>query len=239
MRSIHLPVINEHCTQLAPLLHSNVHLPSPPSFEPDDIHADMTPITSATAPTTQANRTDTFAEDMRLVAEDRDKNAYARIFRHFAPRLKDFSLRQVGNEQQAMELVQETMLLVWKKAHLYDPAIATTTTWIYRISRNLRFDMLRKQMQLKDEVSADDLWPEFVDPATEADHDHLDQQLAAEQVLRYYRELPPAQKEIVSKLYLEEKSHQEVADELGIPLGTVKSRVRLAINRLRQYVSHD
>ena len=183
---------------------------------------------------------DLFAEDMRLISEQRDRQAYTRIFQHFAPRLIEFSRRQMVNEPQARELVQETMLIVWKKAHLYDPTRASTTTWIYRICRNLRFDMLRKRLQLKDEISADDIWPSLEEAGLITSHASMYQQIAAEQVIRYYKQLPPAQQEIVRMLYLEEKSHQEVADELEIPLGTVKSRVRLAINRLKQLMeSHD
>ncbi len=184
--------------------------------------------------------TDAFAEDMRLIAEERDREAYTRVFRHFAPRLIEFSRRQMVSDQQAMELVQETMLLIWRKAHLYDPTRASTTTWVYRICRNLRFDMLRKQLHLKDEISADDLWPSLEEAGLITSSANMVHKIEAEQVLQYYLQLPPTQQEIVRMLYLEEKSHQEVADELEIPLGTVKSRIRLAINRLKQYIdSHD
>src|SRR5690606_38404712 len=183
---------------------------------------------------------DPFARDMELVAKARDRQAYTRIFRHFAPRLMVFCRRQMENDQHAMELVQETMLVIWNKAHLYDASRASTTTWIYRICRNLRFDMLRKQLHLKDEISADDLWPSLEAAGLVSTPGGLYHQVAADQVFRYYLKLPPAQQEIVRMLYLEEKSHQEVADELDIPLGTVKSRVRLAINRLKQLTdSHD
>lgn len=199
------------------------------------------PSTSSTpAPLEVVPAPDAFAEDMRLIAENRDREAYTRVFRHFAPRLIEFSRRQMVSDQQAMELVQETMLLIWKKAHLYDPARASTTTWVYRICRNLRFDMLRKQLHLKDEISADDLWPSLEEAGLITSNSSMVRKIEAEQVLQYYLQLPPAQQEIVRMLYLEEKSHQEVADELEIPLGTVKSRIRLAINRLKQYIdSHD
>jgi len=199
------------------------------------------PSTSSTpAPLEVVPAPDAFAEDMRLIAENRDREAYTRVFRHFAPRLIEFSRRQMVSDQQAMELVQETMLLIWKKAHLYDPARASTTTWVYRICRNLRFDMLRKQLHLKDEISADDLWPSLEEAGLITSNTSMVRKIEAEQVLQYYLQLPPAQQEIVRMLYLEEKSHQEVADELEIPLGTVKSRIRLAINRLKQYIdSHD
>lgn len=188
----------------------------------------------------EAQPKDPFARDMQLVAEARDRQAYTRIFRHFAPRLMEFSRRQMMSDQQAMELVQETMLVIWNKAHLYDASRASTATWIYRICRNLRFDMLRKQLHLKDEISADDLWPSLEAAGLITSHGGLYHKVAVDQVFRYYLKLPPAQQEIVRMLYLEEKSHQEVADELDIPLGTVKSRVRLAINRLKQFIdSHD
>src|SRR5690606_37431453 len=135
---------------------------------------------------------------------------------------------------------QETMLVIWNKAHLYDASRAYTTTWIYRLCRNLRVYMRRKQLHLKEEISPDDLWPSLDAAGLISNPGGLYHSVAADPVLRYYLKLPPAQQEIVRMLYLEEKSHQEVANELDIPLGTVKSRVRLAINRLKQLTdSHD
>src|SRR5690606_21994485 len=102
---------------------------------------------------------DPFAHDMELVATARDRQAYTRIFRHFAPRLVAFAQRPGETDLPSIGLVQDTMLVIGNQGPLYDASRASTTAWIYRICRNLRFDMLRKQLHLHDEISADDLWP--------------------------------------------------------------------------------
>lgn len=170
------------------------------------------------------------------VAQHRDKAAYARLFNHFSPRLKAFGMKMFGNEQQALEMVQDTMLNVWQKAALFDHSRGAASTWIFTIARNVRFDMLRKKQSKKDDISADDLWSDGEYPESEAvsQADAWDIQLMMEKLLPHFTVLPDAQREIVEKVYLEEKSHQQVATELDIPLGTVKSRLRLALDRLRE-----
>lgn len=175
-------------------------------------------------------------EALTFVALQRDCSAYAELFNYFAPRLKAFGMKMFGNEQQALEMVQDTMLNVWKKAALFDASRGCASTWIFTIARNVRFDMLRKKQSRKDDVSADDLWLNGEYPEQEADTDTLqwDTQLLMDKLAPYFTSLPPAQREIIEKVYLQEKSHQEVSDELAIPLGTVKSRIRLALDRLRE-----
>lgn len=173
-----------------------------------------------------------------LVALKRDKTAFSELFNYFAPRLRAFGLRMFGNEQQAMEMVQDTLLNVWQKAHLYNPTRGGASTWIFTIARNVRFDMLRKKQSRKDDISADDLWadgdyPELEDQQTE----RWELWLVAEKIAPYFDALPPNQRLVMEKVYLEECSHQDVADLLGIPLGTVKSRIRLALERLREAVN--
>jgi RNA polymerase sigma-70 factor (ECF subfamily) len=177
---------------------------------------------------------------LALVALKRDKQAFSDLFAHFAPRLRAFGLRMFGNEQQAMEMVQDTLLNVWNKAALFDPSRGCATTWIYTIARNVRFDMLRKKQQRKDEISADDLWPDGEHPDIEGEHSQQwDLLLIAEKLAPHFASLPPAQRVVVEKIYLEELSHQQVAELLGIPLGTVKSRLRLALERLREALNES
>lgn len=175
-------------------------------------------------------------EALTFVALQRDRSAYAELFSYFAPRLKAFGMKMFGNEQQALEMVQDTMLNVWKKAALFDATRGCASTWIFTIARNVRFDMLRKKQSRKDDVSADDLWLNGEYPEQEADNDasQWDTQLLMEKLAPHFASLPPAQREVMEKVYLQEKSHQEVSDELAIPLGTVKSRIRLALDRLRE-----
>lgn len=185
----------------------------------------------------QENATASQWEDaLTFVALQRDKAAYAELFSYFAPRLKAFGMKMFGNEQQALEMVQDTMLNVWKKAALFDASRGCASTWIFTIARNVRFDMLRKKQSRKDDISADDLWlnGEYPEPQADDDAAQWDNQLLSEKLAPHFAQLPPAQREVMEKVYLQEKSHQEVSDELGIPLGTVKSRIRLALDRLRE-----
>ena len=129
------------------------------------------------------------------------------------------------------------MLNVWQKAALFDPTRGCASTWIYTIARNVRFDMLRKKQSRKDDISADDLWSDGDYPEQEDLQSHSwDLYIIAEKIAPHFAALPPAQRVVMEKVYLEENSHQEVAEQLGIPLGTVKSRIRLALDRLREAV---
>ncbi len=176
-------------------------------------------------------------EALTVIAVHRDKKAYAELFSYFAPRLKAFGIKMFGNEQQSMEMVQDTMLNVWQKAALFDASRGCASTWIFTIARNVRFDMLRKKQSRKDDISADDLWENGDYPEQEGNHSQQwDLYLVAEKVAPYFDALPPAQRLVMEKVYLEEQSHQEVSEQLGIPLGTVKSRIRLALDRLREAI---
>lgn len=172
---------------------------------------------------------------LTFVALKRDRQAYADLFNYFAPRLKAFGMKMFGNEQQALEMVQDTMLNVWKKAALFDASRGCASTWIFTIARNVRFDMLRKKQSRKDDISADDLWNgDYPESYAEDTADNWDIQLLSEKLVPHFSLLPPSQREVIEKVYLQEKTHQEVSDELAIPLGTVKSRIRLALDRLRE-----
>lgn len=183
---------------------------------------------------------DEMAQYMRDVASKRCQHSFAQVFHYFAPRLLSYSVKQVGNEALAMELVQDTMANVWQKSHLFDADKGSVSTWIFTIARNLRFDFLRKQRNRKEDICADDLWPilcEQTADANEVSHDH---QMTLDQVNLMFENLPDKQKRVIEAIYIEGKSQQEVADELSIPLGTVKSRTRLALQRLKEMLnSHD
>ena len=180
-------------------------------------------------------RTGQWEDALSFVAVHQDKAAYSELFSYFAPRLKAFGMKMFGNEQQALEMVQDTMLNVWRKARLFDPSRGCASTWIFTIARNVRFDMLRKKQSRKDDISADDLWYDGNYPEQEDSGSHQwDTVLMTEKLAPHFERLPEAQRLVMVKVYLEEKSHQEVSDELAIPLGTVKSRIRLALDRLRE-----
>lgn len=163
---------------------------------------------------------------MTQVAVERDRQAFALLFRYFGPRLKTFFLRWTVSSGVAEDLVQETMLTVWRKASYFDPARAGVATWIFTVARNIRVDHLRRQR----DPSA---LPPDPEVALETVEDGL---LGAERDARVrgaLTSLSTEQQTIIRLSYFSEKSQTEIADELGIPLGTVKSRTRLAMNRLR------
>lgn len=174
------------------------------------------------------------------VAELRCKVSFAKVFGFFAPRLRSYALKQIGNEALAMELVQDTMSNVWQKAHLFNAEKGSPSTWIFTIARNIRFDMLRKQQNRKEDICSDDLWPVLCEQTADANEVPLDEQITLEQVGYLFDELPQKQRVVIEAIYVEGKSQQEVADELEIPLGTVKSRTRLALQRLKEMLKdHD
>lgn len=165
-------------------------------------------------------------EFVLAVATRQDREAFAALFRHFGPRLKSFFMRGGISAGLAEDLVQETMLALWRKATYYDPAKAAVATWVFTIARNLRIDHQRRQRN-PDDLPPD---PENVPPSLEEELLNVERDLRIREALAG---LSAEQQEIIRLAYYSEKSQSEIAEELGIPLGTVKSRTRLAMNRLR------
>ncbi len=165
---------------------------------------------------------------LRRVAECRDRAAFATLFGHFAPRIKAYLLRLGAPAAAAEDLAQEAMLSLWRKAHLFDPAKASAATWLFTIARNLRIDALRREK--RPEIDPEDLMPE-----AEPDADDAIALRDGEGRLRLaLKTLPPDQIAVIELSYFADKPHSQIAGELGIPLGTVKSRLRLAMARLKQ-----
>jgi RNA polymerase sigma-70 factor (ECF subfamily) len=176
---------------------------------------------------------DPWSRRLQAVARDRDRGAYAELFRHFAPLLKAFALSSPGMASNALaeEMVQEVMLKIWNRAITFDASKASATTWIYTLARNCRIDLLRRKFRVREEVDVDELWDLGTDP--DELQSGLYQQRIEVDVRVALRDLPPEQRTVVAKVYMEGKSHSEVAEELGLPLGTVKSRIRLAMSKLK------
>ncbi|MGO2075238.1 MAG: sigma-70 family RNA polymerase sigma factor [Pseudoalteromonas sp.] len=179
------------------------------------------------------------AEALFAVANSRDKRAFAFLFEYFSPRIKRFGIKQFNNETQAMELVQETLTSVWRKAHLYNYEKGAATTWTYTVMRNASFDMLRKMKSNKEDNLSEDIWP-LVDEAA-AEHHQFSDHLEDKQIKRYLDKLPQAQRDVVRGVYFQDMSQEQLAEQLDIPVGTVKSRLRLALQKLRNEMgdSHD
>ena len=168
-----------------------------------------------------------WVDDMLAVRDARDEAAFIRVFGHFAPRVKAFLMRTGMDAALAEECAQEVLVTVWNKAHLYDATRASPSTWIFTIARNKKIDVLRKQRRPEPE---DLPWGPEAEPE-QAEVIGLQQE--SEQLGRALRDLPEKQRELIEKAYFGELSHSEIADQTGLPLGTIKSRIRLALERLR------
>ena len=165
-------------------------------------------------------------------AERQDRAAFATLFRHFAPRLKAFMRRLGSADDQAEELVQETMLMVWRRAESFDPARAGVQTWLYQIARNKRIDSFRRTG--RPDVDAND--PAFVPDPEPSAADLMEAAQSAEQLRGALEALPREQADILHMAYFEHRSQSEIGVALGLPLGTVKSRTRLALELLRRHL---
>lgn len=169
---------------------------------------------------------------IEAVATRGDRAAFATLFEHFAPRIKTFMRRSGASEQSADEFAQEALLAVWSKARLFDPRSVGATAWIFTIARNLRIDVLRREKRSGSNYTVE-IDPEFhVDEGPQPDAG-----LAASQVELRVRNaltyLSEDQLRVIELSFFDEKAHAEIAETLQIPLGTVKSRMRLAMTRLR------
>lgn len=170
---------------------------------------------------------------VRAVADRRDRSAFTRLFAHFAPRVKGY-LRRLGcDEARAEDLTQEVMLNVWRRAHLYDPAQATVGTWIFVIARNKRIDHARRECRIEVDDSDPALVPDPEPPAV----DQEAQQQEEARLRATIATLPSDQADVLRLNFLDDMPHTLIAERLGLPLGTVKSRVRLALIKLRQLLS--
>lgn len=171
-------------------------------------------------------------DDIAAIAHERDQQAFVRLFDHFVPLIRAFSMAaQPGASLMADEIAQEVMLKVWKKAHTYKPESAAVSTWIYTLARNTRIDYLRKNSKHLSSIDPEYVWSELVDEANGPFQNAL-QRRNEDQVTLNMQYLPEEQRKVLEKVYLDGKTHVEVSEELCLPLGTVKSRIRLALSKL-------
>lgn len=176
-----------------------------------------------------------FALLAKAVAQERDKTAFAQLFDYFAPRLKSYLRRMNMDEQAAEDLAQEVMIVLWHKSHLFDPAKSSLSTWLFRVARNRRIDLVRR-----DKTGQLDPDEPMLQPSAETPADTLmDAEQRDERVRNALAQLPQEQIELVKKAFFLGLSHSQIAEETGVPLGTVKSRIRLAFGRLRRALEHD
>ena len=175
----------------------------------------------------KADDAEKWVELLRAVRDRQDQSAFAALFAHFAPRVKAFLIRSGMDAAQAEECTQEVMAALWTKAHLFDPARASVSTWVHTIARNRRIDMARRNRRPEPE---DLPWGPEAEPDQE---DVLLLQQESENLGRAIATLPEKQRDLIEKAFYGDLSHSEIAEITGLPLGTIKSRIRLALDRLR------
>ncbi|MEI8394818.1 MAG: sigma-70 family RNA polymerase sigma factor [Rhodospirillaceae bacterium] len=176
-----------------------------------------------------------FNELIQAVARERSQTAFAVLFEHFAPRLKSYLMRLGCDAGQAEELVQEVMLLVWNRAETFDPVRAGAATWIFTIARNRRIDVIRRERRPEIDFSDPALEPEPVETAERT----VETERESARLLAAIAGLPDEQAQLLRLAYFDDKPHSAISVEQGIPLGTVKSRIRLALDRLRKLLREE
>ena len=175
-------------------------------------------------------RQDDFGALLFRIAQSRDRAAFAIVFDHFAPRVKSFMMRKGATAELAEDLVQDAMIAVWTKASLYSAERGSASTWIFTIARNLRIDRLRRESS----AYFTDL-ENFDAPSEEASGDEvLNRTQEDSHVARALAQIPPEQRELLILSYVEDVPQSMIAERLKLPLGTVKSRMRLAYRRMRK-----
>ncbi len=168
-------------------------------------------------------------ELMLAVSSRRDVDAFEVIFKHFAPRVKTYMAKLSADTQTAEELMQETMIAVWNKADQFDVAKGALSTWIFTIARNQRIDAVRRARR----PEFDPTDPAFVPDAEQPADLRIAERQSASQLRAAMADLPKEQSTLLELAYFEESTHSAIAKKLNLPLGTVKSRLRLAFNKLR------
>jgi RNA polymerase sigma-70 factor (ECF subfamily) len=176
-----------------------------------------------------------FAKLAQSVAANRDRDAFAVLFHHFAPRLNAY-LQRLGLERGAAEdLAQDVLGVLWHKAHLFDPAKSSLSTWLFRVARNRRIDLIRRDRSALLDPNDPMLLPDEPElPGAGLDATRRDARIRAA-----ISQLPEEQVTLIKAAFFTGLTHSQIAEETGLPLGTVKSRIRLAFQRLRKALESD
>nr|WP_086450851.1 sigma-70 family RNA polymerase sigma factor [Marivivens niveibacter] len=178
-------------------------------------------------PNTDTSQRIAWIEEIFAIRDKQDQAAFARLFAHFAPRIKGFLIRSGAADDMAEECAQEVLATVWRKAALFDPSRASAATWIFTIARNRQIDMIRRARRPEPE---DLPWGPDAEPDQE---DVIALSQETEKLGEAIAALPEKQRELIERAYFGDLSHSEIAEQTGLPLGTIKSRIRLALDRLR------
>ena len=172
---------------------------------------------------------------IKEIGENQDRMAFSSIFKHFAPRLKSFFIKLGCTDTQAEEIIQEVMIAVWTKANTYNSSKSSVSTWIYTIAKNKRIDKIRKEKRHYTVDSDESL--EIPCPSKQ-EEEILSSQLS-KKISHSLKFLPKEQAELLKLSYFYEKTHSDIATDLKLPLGTVKSRIRLALSKMKNLVEYN
>ena len=173
-------------------------------------------------------------ELLRRVADARDPDAFTEFYEHYAPRIRAHLLRRTADPAVAEEVCQEVMMSAWRRAATFRPDRASASTWLYAIARNRWIDRMRKEARRE---------PRPEDPAWVPDPEdagaRLDRERRAVLLQRALAKLPEEQSATLRRAYYRHQSASEIAEATGVPLGTVKSRIRMAFTRLRRELENE
>ncbi|MBO6676233.1 MAG: sigma-70 family RNA polymerase sigma factor [Rhizobiales bacterium] len=172
---------------------------------------------------------------LEAVAQRQDRAAFADLFNHFGPRVKAYLMRLGADDAMAEEVAQDVMVTVWRKAALFDRSKSSAATWLFRIARNRRIDVLRRKRTINVDTETMVIEDENLPDPNET----LDEEKRQKRIRQALAELPEQQLQLVELAFFTELSHSQIAEETGLPLGTVKSRIRLAFGRLRRLLEDD
>ena len=179
----------------------------------------------------ESGELDGLVEMMEKIKKDRDEIAFSNIFDFLAPKIKTYFMQNGLSTDISEELTQEVMSTIWSKSDKYDPYKSAVSTWVYTIARNKKVDFLRKNANIK--VSEEDI-REFL--YEDNQKNKIIETEIIDQVNRINGELNENQRKIIKMNFFENKSHKKIAEELEIPLGTVKSRIRHILIKMQRFL---
>lgn len=199
---------------------------------------------NTSVPTQPKKRTDAAAElrkrmgdNLVAIGRDRDEVAFADVYSYYAGRVKSFLMGKGMVEEIAEELTQEIMLTVWRRAESYDPAKAAASTWLFTIARNRRIDYLRGNSRI--EVELDDEMLDIETTENDSQAKFVDDAQDSIRLKNALEKLPQEQRQVMHLSYFRGQSHGAIAKWLDLPIGTVKSRIRLAMQAVRVSLQNE
>ncbi|WP_323761987.1 sigma-70 family RNA polymerase sigma factor [Maricaulis sp.] len=187
----------------------------------------MTDLNDRPAPTVESQE---LSDLLVRVGQSQDRSAFRALFDHFGPRIRAFLIQRRVVPAMADDLTQDVMLTIWRRASSFDPSRAAASTWIYTIARNQHIDQYRKTQRAS---RMDETDPSLQPVPAAAADDLCEQAEAADSVGVALESLSADQRQVVELAFTEGLTHSEIAERLNLPLGTVKSRIRLALGKLK------